>query len=97
MASTAEIVEVLGGAKVLGAGVRSSEAVRRRIRDGLPYARCEHVALLLAVNLQELGEVLDLPKSTRASRRSPSGRHVLSPSTPGSGDGPGDAAVGADT
>lgn len=69
MTSTAEIVDVLGGREVLGAGVRTTDALLRRIRDGLPYASYEHVALLLAVNLQELGEVLDLPKSTRVRRK----------------------------
>ncbi len=66
---TAEIVEVLGGSKTIGGRVRDSEGLRRRIRDGLPYASYEHVALLLAVSLKELGEVLDLPKSTRVRRK----------------------------
>ena len=45
--------------------MRDSEGLCRRICDGLPYASYEHVARLLAISPQELGEVLDLPKSTR--------------------------------
>ena len=69
MAATADIVQVLGGSKALGGRVRNVEALRKRIREGLPYASYEHVALLLAVSLDELGEVLDLPKSTRIRRK----------------------------
>lgn len=69
MTSTAEIVEVLGGEGILGGGTVTSQALCSRIREGLPYASYEHVALLLAINLNELGEVLDLPKSTRVRRK----------------------------
>lgn len=69
MEPTREIVAVLGGGGAIGAQVKDATALERRIREGLPYASYEHVARVLSVDLQTIGDVILLPKSTRARRK----------------------------
>lgn len=69
MAITRDIVEALGGRKIVGTKVDDAEALLMRIRQGLPYASYEHVAHLLEASLEEVGQVLNLPARTRARRK----------------------------
>jgi putative toxin-antitoxin system antitoxin component (TIGR02293 family) len=69
MGSTADVVHILGGARAIGARGNDEESLLRRIRKGLPYSSYEHVARLLSISLQEMGDVLDIPKSTRVRRK----------------------------
>ena len=69
MATTREIVAALGGAKTMGSEVPDAEALHERIRQGLPYASLEHMAAILNVSLEEVGEALSLPRRTRARRK----------------------------
>jgi putative toxin-antitoxin system antitoxin component (TIGR02293 family) len=69
MATTQEIVAALGGSKAIGGAVTTLEALHERIRQGLPYATLEHMAEILSVSLEEIGQVLALPRRTRARRR----------------------------
>jgi putative toxin-antitoxin system antitoxin component (TIGR02293 family) len=69
MAATAEIVEVLGGRKALKERIDSPEALRSRVRQGLPYAALEAVAERLALDRREVSETLDLPERTLARRK----------------------------
>lgn len=70
MAATAEIVEVLGGRKALKERIETAEALRSRVRQGLPYAALEAVAERLALDRREVSETLDLPERTLARRKS---------------------------
>jgi putative toxin-antitoxin system antitoxin component (TIGR02293 family) len=69
VAITRDIVEALGGRKIVGTKVDDAEALLMRIRQGLPYASYEHVAHLLEASLEEVGQVLNLPARTRARRK----------------------------
>lgn len=69
MAATAEIVEVLGGSKALKERIDSAEALRSRVRQGLPYAALEAVAERLALDRREVSATLDLPERTLARRK----------------------------
>ncbi|MFV2074337.1 MAG: antitoxin Xre/MbcA/ParS toxin-binding domain-containing protein [Thermoanaerobaculales bacterium] len=69
MSTSTGIIEALGGSKVLGGGISDMETLLERVREGIPYSSYEHMAGMLAINLQEMGSVLGLPKSTRVRRK----------------------------
>jgi putative toxin-antitoxin system antitoxin component (TIGR02293 family) len=69
MASARELVEVLGGPKVVGSKVKDLGALQTKIRQGLPYASYVHLTSLLAASLEEVGRIINLPPRTRARRR----------------------------
>jgi len=69
VATTREIVTALGGRRAVGVRVADAEGLHERIRAGLPYASLEHVAGILGISLDEVGDVLDIPRRTRARRK----------------------------
>jgi putative toxin-antitoxin system antitoxin component (TIGR02293 family) len=69
VASTRDLVEALGGRKVIGSKVDDVEALQMKIRQGLPYASYVHLAHLLDASLEEVGQILNLPPRTRVRRK----------------------------
>jgi len=70
-AEARKVVEVLGGAKVLGVKVRTFDDLKVRIREGLPYGAVIALARAIddnGVRQEELSAALGLP-TTRTLRR----------------------------
>jgi putative toxin-antitoxin system antitoxin component (TIGR02293 family) len=66
--ATAQLVDVLGGTRVLKK-VRSEEELRERLREGLPYASFDALRLAFGLSLKDLGTVLAVPERTLARRK----------------------------
>ena len=66
---TMEIVDVLGGPRVVGRKVHTLEDLARRLRKGLPYAALEAVMSSLDLPREVLAETLDVPPRTLARRK----------------------------
>lgn len=69
MATTRDIVAVLGGQKVFRGDVHDPKVLLGKIREGLPYASYEHVAQELQASLNEVGNALHIAARTRARRK----------------------------
>lgn len=69
MAQTHQIVESLGGRKILGRSVRSLEQLREQVRDGLPYASVEALGHKLRLKKSEAAALMHLPERTLARRK----------------------------
>ncbi len=69
MTATAEIVEVLGGARILEGRVSDSLELGARVRRGLPYASLEAVMDRLHLGREELSTALHLPARTLTRRK----------------------------
>ncbi len=67
--TTATIVDVLGGPGVLEESSASIEALRDRIRAGLPYASLETVMRRFGLRREEISATLDLPLRTFSRRK----------------------------
>ncbi|MDP3940033.1 MAG: DUF2384 domain-containing protein [Deltaproteobacteria bacterium] len=71
-AEAKRVVDLLGGAKVLGAKVRTLEDLKARIREGLPYKAVAAVAKAIegnGIKEEELSEALGLPTLRTLRRR----------------------------
>ena len=55
-----EVASVLGGAKVLGHGVRSPEKLAERVREGLPFAALSAVMQQYGISRDVLCDILHL-------------------------------------
>jgi len=64
-----EIIEVLGGRKVLGKDVRKAEDLEDKIRKGLPYASLENVRNLLNLRLETIALILFVTTRTLLRRK----------------------------
>ncbi len=69
MTSVAAIVDVLGGSAGLNINEASLEALRERVRSGLPYGAMESLMHQLALGTDELGDVVGIPRRTLARRK----------------------------
>jgi putative toxin-antitoxin system antitoxin component (TIGR02293 family) len=67
--ATAEIVEALGGPKVGGRRVQTSEDLKEWIRRGLPFASLERVMERFGFSREEMSLTLSLPPRTLARRK----------------------------
>lgn len=63
------IVDTLGGARTLHPRPATAEALRERVRAGLPYATLDAVAERLALSRDEIVRVVGLPHRTLARRK----------------------------
>ena len=63
------IVEALGGRRILGRKISSLEDLRHALKAGLPYRSLEAVAKEFAIGRGELSAVLHLPPRTIARRK----------------------------
>ncbi len=70
--STREIVDLLGGTRVVG-DVRSPIEMARTVRQGLPWAAFEAIVAILAISQAELAATLHIRART-LSRRKDAGR-----------------------
>ncbi len=70
--STSEIVDLLGGTRVVGK-VRSPIEMARIVRQGLPWAAFEAIVTVLAISQAELAATLHIRTRT-LSRRKDTGR-----------------------
>jgi putative toxin-antitoxin system antitoxin component (TIGR02293 family) len=73
--SAPELVDFLGGSKVLGA-VKDPEDIQDAIRDGLPYAAFEALADMLELTRRDVTEIVGMAPRTLARRKQ---RQHLSP------------------
>lgn len=69
MHDTADLIEALGGRRILGRKIGSLEDLRHRLRGGLPYGSLEAVARKFAIGREELSAALHLPARTIARRK----------------------------
>jgi len=69
MVSTAQIVETLGGRRVLRQKAATVDELQARVRTGLPYAALEAVATGFAITREDLGTLLHLPTRTLVRRK----------------------------
>ncbi|MGH7411696.1 MAG: type II RES/Xre toxin-antitoxin system antitoxin [Candidatus Methylomirabilis sp.] len=69
MLRTADVVEVLGGRKVLKRRISSLTELRDRVRAGLPYASLEAVIGKFGFARQEAARAISLPQRTIARRK----------------------------
>lgn len=69
MSQTAEIVQALGGTKVLRREISSLEELKEKIREGLPYAAVERLVANFGLSTGEICDALDLPARTMARRK----------------------------
>jgi putative toxin-antitoxin system antitoxin component (TIGR02293 family) len=70
MTATEYIVEVLGGPSVFkGRDVPTSNEVRERIKEGLPFRSLESLRERLGLSVPETADVLHMPARTMARRR----------------------------
>jgi len=68
MSAIANVVQVLGGRRVLGRGVTSADELRERTRVGLPYAALRTVMDRYGLTTEEISKALHLPRRTLARR-----------------------------
>jgi putative toxin-antitoxin system antitoxin component (TIGR02293 family) len=73
--SAPELVDFLGGSKVLGA-VKEPRDIQHAIRDGLPYAAFEALAGMLELTHRDVTEIVGMAPRTLARRKQ---RQHLSP------------------
>jgi putative toxin-antitoxin system antitoxin component (TIGR02293 family) len=69
MVRAARIAETLGGYRVMKHRVRSVDALRARVRTGLPYSALQALADRLGVPVGALADALGVPVRTLARRR----------------------------
>lgn len=69
MTQTGQIVESLGGRKILGRNIRSLEQLREQVRKGLPYGSVEALAQKLRLQKSEAAALMHLPERTLARRK----------------------------
>jgi len=69
LAPAEEIAAVLGGPGVLGRAVHTHEQLMKLVAAGLPYGSFEALAERSRVGVDELGEIVGIPKATRSRRR----------------------------
>lgn len=69
MHNPADVVEALGGRRILGRKVGSLEGLRHRLKEGLPYGSLEAVARRFEIGPEELSAALRLPSRTIARRK----------------------------
>jgi putative toxin-antitoxin system antitoxin component (TIGR02293 family) len=69
MHSAADVVEALGGRRILGRKIDSLEELRDRLREGLPYGSLEAVASKFGIARDEISAALHLPARTIARRK----------------------------
>ncbi len=69
MATTAQIVTILGGQKTLRRRVSSTVELRETIREGLPYSALEAVMRTLNLSRKEASEILAVPLRTLVRRK----------------------------
>ena len=69
MATTAVIVEMLGGTRALRAKPTTPRHLRERVREGLPYASLDAVARRLQLDDEEIATLVGLPPRTLARRK----------------------------
>jgi putative toxin-antitoxin system antitoxin component (TIGR02293 family) len=67
--SVGRVASVLGGVSVLGRNIVSSDDLRRRVRDGLPYSALVAVEARLGLRPTEIESMLALPARTRMRRK----------------------------
>ena len=67
--SVAAIVDVFGGSAGLNINEASLEALRERVRSGLPYGAMESLMHQLELGTDELGDVVGIPRRTLARRK----------------------------
>lgn len=69
MATTDLIIETLGGRRALRPRPATLNALRERVREGLPYASLDAVATRLGLDRNEIAKVIGLPPRTLARRK----------------------------
>src|SRR2546426_3920592 len=69
MATTVRVVATLGGRRVFRVPVGDVDALRARVRKGLPFEALTALGETLAVDLRSLARVLGIPERTLARRR----------------------------
>jgi putative toxin-antitoxin system antitoxin component (TIGR02293 family) len=70
MTTTEYVIEILGGSSVFkGREVPTSDEVRERIKQGLPYRSFESLQERLRLSVAEAATVLHMPARTMARRR----------------------------
>ncbi len=67
--TTASIVDVLGGPSVLKESSSSIDALRDRVRAGLPFDSLETVMRRFGIRREEVSAALDLPLRTFSRRK----------------------------
>lgn len=67
--TTLSIIDVLGGPGILEESSSSPEALRDRIRAGLPFASLETVMRRFSFRREEISATLDLPPRTFSRRK----------------------------
>jgi putative toxin-antitoxin system antitoxin component (TIGR02293 family) len=69
MLRTADIVETLGGRKILKRPISNANELRQTVGAGLPYAALEAVTVKLGLARSEAASALHLPQRTIARRK----------------------------
>jgi putative toxin-antitoxin system antitoxin component (TIGR02293 family) len=69
MLTAERIVETLGGRRVLKRRTEGMEALKERVREGLPYASLVAVARRWGLNQDDIVVLLSLPPRTLARRK----------------------------
>jgi putative toxin-antitoxin system antitoxin component (TIGR02293 family) len=69
MEHAAAIVKTLGGHKVLGRHLATTDAMANQLRSGLPYAALEAVMARFAIGREEAAAILHMPLRTFARRK----------------------------